>query len=320
MRFAVVSAYPTEDWHSSRIIRACAGRGTVGVFAPTAFSLCVEGEGPGSALVRADGHDARDFDVWLLPRALGAEGDPEFQCEVYRILQALGLVVVNPVAALLRAEDKVVTSFTLRRAGVRTPDAVGVQSVPEALRALAGLGVAVVKPPYGSLGIEVARISAREADAEPRLSAMLARHGLLYLQRYVRPLGRRIRDLRLFVVGEHVPAAVARVAASGEFRTNVHQGGKPRPLDPAPEACGLAVRAARALGLEYAGVDMLETSDGYTVLEVNGTPRWEGILQATGRDMADEIVAWAAALADRDRQQARPQAQPQAQPRRNPWL
>src|SRR5262245_47014457 len=143
MRFAVVSAFPSEDWHSRQIIRACAARGRVDVFAPTAFSVAVGGE----SMVRAHGHDVREWDAWLLPRALGV-GDADFQCEVYRILGGLA-PVVNPVDALLRAEDKVLTSWLLGRVGVPTPPCVGAQALPEALHALAELRTAVAKPPYG---------------------------------------------------------------------------------------------------------------------------------------------------------------------------
>jgi ribosomal protein S6--L-glutamate ligase len=87
-----------------------------------------------------------------------------------------------------------------------------------------------------------------------------------------------------------VAGAIARIAAPGEFRTNVHQGGRPEPtrLDASTEA--VAVRASRVLGLDYAGVDLLENEEGPVVLEVNGTPLFRGIYQATGRDMAIDIV------------------------------
>jgi tetrahydromethanopterin:alpha-L-glutamate ligase len=295
LRFGVITAYPEEDWHSRRILESCARRGQAVAVAPTDFSL--HASDGGGLRVLARGEDVRCFDAWLTPRALGEGGDPDFQCGVYRSLAELGLPVVNAVDSLLLAEDKVRTSWLLAEAGVPTPRFVAVQSVAEAAAALEELAVAAAKPPYGSLGIGIARIVAGDPSAPAVLAAMLEQHGVVYLQRFVEGGEDSARDLRLFVVGDRVVGAMMRVAPPGEFRTNIHQGGEARPHEPDEASAAAAVSAARTLGLEYAGVDILEGEDGPTVIEVNGTPLWEGILRATGRDMADEIVAHAEGLA-----------------------
>lgn len=295
LRFGVISAYSDEDWHATRLARALRALGKVDVFLPTAFSIWAGDGASGGPTVRAGGRDVRHWDVWLTPRALGEEGDEDFQCGVYAAMGEAGARVVNPVPALLLAIDKARSSWLLWRAGVPTPPAAAVQTLDEAVAALAELAPAVVKPPFGSLGIGVTLLRELDAAARDALGAMLRRHGVVYLQRWVeaRPPG---TDLRLFVVGDRVPAAIARVAPPGEFRTNVHLGGRVRPFEPTAAMVRLAVRAARILGLDYAGVDVVEGKDGPTVLEVNGTPRWEGILEATGRDMAQDIAAHAARL------------------------
>jgi ribosomal protein S6--L-glutamate ligase len=206
-----------------------------------------------------------------------------------------GVPVVNAAAALVTAEDKVRCSWLLHRAGVPTPPAVAVQSLDEARGALVELGVAVAKPPYGSLGIGVVKVSRWERGAAAALRRILGAHGLAYLQKLV-PSRRAREDLRLFVVGDRVAGAVARRAPAGDFRTNARWGGRARALRPDAALERLAVRAARVIGLEYAGVDVMVGRDGPTVLEVNGAPCWRSILEATGRDMAEEIVAHAAAL------------------------
>src|SRR5262245_56561930 len=150
LRFGVISPGTSEDWHSRRIAEECAARGAVKVVAPTAFFL-------GESGVRVAGRDAREIDVWLLPRAL-AGGDPDFQCGVYRALEEMGLPVINPVGALLDAEDKIRTSWLLARAGLPTPAFAAAQSLDDARAAWAELGEAVRKPPYGSLGIGVERV------------------------------------------------------------------------------------------------------------------------------------------------------------------
>ncbi len=294
VHFGVISAYPRADWHSRRLIEACARAGHVEVFAPTELGLHVGSRG--RTRVLAGGRDARRIDAWLLPRALGRRGDPDFQCGVYRALTELGHPLLNPVDALLLAEDKVATSWRLARAGVPTPPIVAVQSLPEAELALAELGVAVAKPPYGSLGEGVELIVADgpgRRGARARLRAMLRRHQLVYLQRHVAGDG----DLRLFVVGRRVAGAIRRVAPPGALAANLHQGGRAHAFVPGAALARIAVRATVALGLEYAGVDLIEGAGRPTVIEVNGTPRWQGILGATGRDMAPVIVAHATAAA-----------------------
>lgn len=294
LRFGVISAYLADDWHSQRLLGACAARGRADAFAPSQFALRVE---HGVWQVLAGGRDVRLWDVFLLPRALGEEGDHDFQCMVYEAIAACGVPVINDVRALLIAEDKPQGSWRLARAGVPTPDAVAVQTLPEALEALDTLGAAVAKPPYGSLGEGIVRVSRRDRRRAARtLAEMLRAHRVIYLQKLVGS-ERRHRDLRLFVVGDRVAAAVERVAAAGEFRTNVHLGGRPRAYAFSATLERLAVAAARAIGLAYAGVDVVETDAGPTVIEVNGTPRWEGILRATGRDMAEEIAELAASVA-----------------------
>jgi ribosomal protein S6--L-glutamate ligase len=100
------------------------------------------------------------------------------------------------------------------------------------------------------------------------------------------------RDVRAFVVGGHVVAAMRRTARGDEFRANVHRGGSTEPVDPSPEYERTAVHAAQILGLHVAGVDMLETSDGPQVLEINSSPGLEGIERATGVDVAGAIVEY----------------------------
>jgi ribosomal protein S6--L-glutamate ligase len=288
LSIGVISADPRRDWRSRRLIEACARRGEVEVFHPTELALT-------ERTVRARGRDARGFDAWILARALGRRGDPDFHCAAYRALELLGPPVVNPIDAMLRAEDKVESSFVLARAGVPTPRTRAVQRLAEAEQALAELGDAVAKPPYGSLGLGIVRLRAGAQEARAILRALLGEHQVVYLQDWV---GREpAEDLRLFVAGSAVAGAISRTARPGDFRTNVHQGGQARAASPRPELLRLAIAAARALGLAFAGVDIIDGAAGPTVIEVNGMPSWRAVLEATGRDMADAIVAHALELA-----------------------
>jgi ribosomal protein S6--L-glutamate ligase len=99
------------------------------------------------------------------------------------------------------------------------------------------------------------------------------------------------RDVRVFVIGGRVLGAIERRAPAGEWRTNVSNGGSAKPFDLPSAWEGLAVRAAAAVGADYAGVDLLPSRDGDVfVLEVNGIPGWQGLQQATGLDVAGAIV------------------------------
>jgi ribosomal protein S6--L-glutamate ligase len=99
-------------------------------------------------------------------------------------------------------------------------------------------------------------------------------------------------DIRAFVVGQRVVAAMKRQAAEGEFRSNLHRGGTADRVKLTPEERSIAVRAARAVGLNVAGVDMLRSNHGPVVMEINSSPGLEGIEGASGLDVASKIIAF----------------------------
>jgi ribosomal protein S6--L-glutamate ligase len=154
---------------------------------------------------------------------------------------------------------------------------------------------------YGSLGHGVERLD-DDADGRVRAHALLVRYRSLYLQRFVTAE----HDVRAFVVGGEVAAAMSRQAPPGEFRGNLRLGARARPFALDAATAHLAARAAAAVGLDYSGVDLLLGVEGPQIVEVNGTPAFRGILEATGRDMAEEIVAYAT-MADRAVEQGRAQ-------------
>ena len=117
------------------------------------------------------------------------------------------------------------------------------------------------------------------------------------VQEFIREAGGA--SLRLLVVGKRVVAAMRRQARPGEFRSNLHRGGKAEKLRPSPQERRLAIRAAEALGLHVAGVDMLQSSRGPLVMAVNSSPELEAIERATGIDVAGKIIESLAAAARR---------------------
>ncbi len=283
IRIGVVTPWPEDDWHSERLIASCSARAETVVIDPALLATRVERD---AVVVLARGAPAVGFDAFILARGLGRSGDPDVQFEIYRALEGTGALVVNRLDPLLAAQDKFRTSWLLRLAGVATPRAAVAQAADDAEGALAELGEVVAKPLTGSLGDGLERLSP-DAAGRARVRERVERDGAVYLQSYVPHPG---RDLRVFVVGGRARAAIVRHAPAGEWRTNVSRGGSAEPVMLGPRLAGTAEAAAAALRLDYAGVDLVTGAEGATVIEVNGNPSWQGILEATGLDMAEVIA------------------------------
>jgi tetrahydromethanopterin:alpha-L-glutamate ligase len=290
VRFGVVTAWLDEDWHSRRLLDACARLGRAEAVDPAALAAFVS---DAAVEIRLGPDRSTGFDALVLARGLGREGDGDVQFEIYRALEGTGALVANRIDALLAAQDKLRTSWLLRRAGVPTPRAAVAQSPEGATSILVEIGEAVMKPIAGSLGEGLERVTPDRAGRKKVLDR-LERDGAVYLQEWVSHPG---RDARIFVVGNRVAGAVERFAPPGEWRTNVSQGARTEALRPDLASARAALDAARALGLDWAGVDVVDGPRGPTVLEVNGNPSWAGILEATGADMAEPIAehVWARA-------------------------
>ena len=283
IRFGIVTAWAQEDWHSRRLLAACARRGAAVAIDPAELAPRVGDDG---FSVRAGRTEVSALDAVLLVRGLGRAGDGDVQFECYRELEESGALVANRIDALLAAQDKLRTSFLLSRIGVPTPPCAVAQTRRATLDALAWLGEAIAKPIAGSLGEGVELASANRAGRKKVLER-LERDGAVYLQGWVPNPG---RDLRMFVVGRKVAGSIERVAQDGAIVANVARGAEVRPIRRDPEIEEMAVAATRALGLDWAGVDVVRGPRGPQVIEVNGNPSWQGILEATGEDMAEPIA------------------------------
>ncbi len=198
-----------------------------------------------------------------------------------------GIPVVNSARAIERSVDKFYTTALLHDSGLSTPETVVCEQTDEALAAVRAMGECIIKPIFGSLGHGLVRVD------EPEVARRIVRsldqtRTVFYVQKAIDHGG---RDIRVFVVGGAVLGAIERRAPDGEWRTNVAIGGSATSFELPDEWAQLAVRAANAVGADYAGVDLLPSRDGQVfVLEVNGIPGWEGFQQATGIDVAGAIV------------------------------
>jgi ribosomal protein S6--L-glutamate ligase len=220
---------------------------------------------------------------------------------VVRQLEAQGVTLINGSTAIEQSRDKLRALQKLATAKVPVPRTVLARGGKhlDALVAQVGGLPAILKMLRGTQGVGV-MIAHTMAEVESILGTLWDLKQEILLQEFVAEA--KGSDLRALVVGERVVGAMRREAKTGEFRSNLHRGGagKAIVLEPAVEA--IAVRAAQVLGLEVAGVDLLESSSGPKVVEVNSSPGFEGLERATGHDIAGAIIERAVAL---DRRGAR---------------
>jgi len=161
------------------------------------------------------------------------------------------------------------------------------ERIDDAMDAIREMRDVIVKPLFGSMGHGMVRVSDPET-AFRVFRALEMTRAVFYVQRVIEHDG---CDVRAFVVGDRVVAAIERRARDGGWRTNISLGGEARSIDLPPAWCHMALAAARAVGADYAGVDLLPARDGTTyVLEVNGIPGWSGVQATTSANVADMIV------------------------------
>lgn len=218
---------------------------------------------------------------------------------VVRQLEAQGVPVVNGAQAIERSRDKLRALQLLAAHGVAVPRTVlarGGGDLAAFVEQVGGLP-AILKLIRGTQGVGV-MIAHSMAEVESMLSTLQDLGQETLLQEFVAES--RGRDVRALVVGGRVAGAMRREARAGGFRSNLHRGGEGRALELPPEFAAVAVRAAAVLGLDVAGVDLLEARDGPKVMEINSSPGFEGLERATGLDIAGAIVDHARALARPD--------------------
>ena len=205
---------------------------------------------------------------------------------ILHALERLGVRVVNAPRAVEACVDKSMTSFLVAHAGLPTPETWALESFEQARalvrREIEG-GPLVLKPLFGAQGKGLRLI--RAVDDLPA-AAQVA--GVYYLQRFEPVEGKDFRDFRLFVIGDRVAATMMRRAPT--WITNVKQGGEPVAVARDVQLEALALGAARAVGAEIAGVDVIVGREGPRVLEVNSMPAWRGLQKVSHVDVASAVA------------------------------
>jgi RimK family alpha-L-glutamate ligase len=282
MRVAILGS--TGGWHAERLERALTARGHECGFAPVTRMV---GRIDGGLALRGRGLALEACDVVLvrgIPR--GSLEQVVFRVDALHALAAVGVRAVNGAPAIERTVDKFLASALLAAAGVPTPRTVACERAEDALAAFAELGSdVIVKPLFGSMGFGMARVD--DPDVAQRVfRALELERAIYYLQETLPHAG---VDVRALVIGARVAAAIERVGSG--WRVNLARGARARATRLDADRAELCVRAAAALGADYAGVDLLRADDGRDyVLEVNGIPGWRGVEEATGVDVAAALV------------------------------
>ncbi len=214
-----------------------------------------------------------------------------FGTAVLRQFEIQGSFVLNDSAAIARARDKLHSLQLMARQGIGLP-VTGFADSPDDTRDLiemVGGAPLVVKLVEGTQGIGVVLAETRQA-AESVIDAFRGLKAQFLVQEYIREA--RGKDIRCLVIGDRVVATIERQAKEGDFRSNLHRGGTARNVAITVKERDVAIRAAKTLGLQVAGVDILRAERGPLVMEVNASPGLEGIENSTGIDIAGMMIAY----------------------------
>lgn len=217
-----------------------------------------------------------------------------FGTAVVRQFEQMDVFCANSSTGIVNARDKLRSLQILSRHQVGIPQTTFVRDRKDVIPAIERIGGApvIIKLLEGTQGVGVILADTVKV-AEAIIETLQSTRSNVLVQRFVSES--RGRDIRAFVVGDQVVAAMRRVAQGTEFRSNVHRGGRTEPVELDDRYCQVAIRAAQIMGLRIAGVDMLEGKDGPQIMEVNSSPGLEGIEACTNLDIAGVVIDYIAA-------------------------
>ena len=283
MKIAILTCHPT-NYSSARLKEAARQRGhTIRAFDTNQFLLAVKGAAPELF------YKGKRF--WKCEAILPRVGSRTVFTGVAVVLhlEQMAVPCLQSSRGLSLAHDKFKTMQVLSRHGIPVPDSVLVLNSAEVEPAIEYLGGApvVIKFLQGTQGAGV-MLAKEQHVAKAIIQALQQTQHRVLMQRFVAESSGR--DIRAFVVGDRVVAAMRRIAKGSEFRSNVHLGASTERVSLPDDIEAVAVRAAHALGLGVAGVDILESDHGPLVMEVNSSPGLEGIEGTSQVDVAGEII------------------------------
>ncbi len=283
MKLGILSRAP-DSYSTRRLKIAAEARGhTVRVLNTLRFAIDLTGDEPD---LQYRGKPLSDYDA-VMPRI--GPSITYFGTAVVRQFEQMDVFTPNSSNGIVNSRDKLRALQILSRHDVKIPPSTFVRDRQDAIPAIRRVGGApvIIKLLEGTQGIGV-MLAPDAKIAEAIIETLQTTGTNVLLQRFIEES--RGRDVRAFVVGDRVVAAMRRVAAGDEFRSNIHRGGSTEAIEVEPAFERSAVQAAQIMGLRVAGVDMLEGRDGPLIIEVNSSPGLEGIENATELDVAGAVI------------------------------
>jgi len=283
MKIAILSRNP-KLYSTARLAQAAEARGhEVRVLDVLRCYMNITSHNPS---IHYRGEDLCHFDA-VIPR-IGASVT-FYGTAVLRQFEMMNVFPLNESVAISRSRDKLRSTQLLARKGIGLP-VTGFANNPDDISDLisqVGGTPLVIKLLQGTQGIGVVLAETHNA-AESVIQAFMGINANIMVQEFIKEAGGS--DIRCFVIGDKVVAAMKRQAAEGEFRSNLHRGGSASLIKLTPEERSTAVRAAKIMGLNVCGVDMLRSNHGPVIMEVNSSPGLKGIETASEKDIADMII------------------------------
>lgn len=285
MKIAILSRDPAL-YSSVRLMEAAKVRGhDARIFDPTHCYMNITSMKPS---IHYMGEDLLGYDA-VIPR-IGAS-ITFYGTAVLRQFEVMGVYTLNKSAAISRSRDKMASSQLLARKGIDLPITAFAHNPDNIEDLIAEVGGAplVIKLVEGSQGIGVVLAETHNA-AHSVIQAFMGLNANIMVQEFVQEAAGS--DIRCFVIGDKVVAAMKRQGREGEFRSNLHRGGTATLIRLAPAERAAAVQAAKIMGLDVCGVDLLRSKRGPLVMEVNSSPGLEGIEKTSGKDIAGLMIEY----------------------------
>jgi len=286
LKFGVIYHENINNWATKSLIEAIEAKGHV----VKPFRLPDVSAQLPNKFTHLEDEDISDMNG-VLVRTIGfGTGDQiTFRISLLEHFEDAGIYVMNPAYSFRRAKDKYATLTALHKAGIKVPQTYIGENLEAAIEFVDKVGDVIVKPLIGARGMGAIRAEHRELTYR----AMKFIHQLgqvLYVQEVI---DKPERDIRAFVIGGELIGAMYRYipeGVEGEWRTNVHGGGRAELTTLTPEYEECAIKTADVLKLDYTGIDIIESPDGPCVIEANAAPSWSALSRVTKIDIASLII------------------------------
>lgn len=281
-KIAILTEDIKQDIHSAELFEQASERAQAFILHPKDLQLEVNLSTP---VIKSSNSSIYDLDA-IIVRHLDQGLDTDLQFDLLSQLQQAGVLLINRCQALQITESKALTYYLLSVYGFPIIESLITQNEEKAIEFTSQYDDVVLKPLYGHLGQDMSRAS--EVDNyKQEIRRLIDGYGSVFVQRFVQSKG---KDVRAFVIDDHVTAAIERQSTTG-WKSNISQGGKAKKITLEKDLRNMAVKATQIIGLDYCGLDMISENGSTYILELNGSPAWMGVEQATGKNIAEELIS-----------------------------